>query len=125
MLGWSIRLFRVRGIQVCVHWSLVIMLAWIGHDGWTEAGAMGLFWSVATGIAFFACILLHEFGHSFAAMRFGVGVRRILLMPIGGMAEFDRIPRSPGQEFWVTAAGPAVNFVLAGVLAVVLPFPDG
>jgi len=46
-------------------------------------------WSVLTLLTCFACVLLHELGHSAMAMHFGVRVRRILLMPIGGMAEFD------------------------------------
>jgi Zn-dependent protease len=47
-------------------------------------------------------------------------VRRILLMPIGGMAEMDDIPRQPSRELLITLAGPAVNFVIAGVLWLVL-----
>jgi Zn-dependent protease len=62
---------------------------------------------------------LHELGHSLTARRYGVKVPRILLLPIGGMAEFDRIPRKPSQELLITIAGPAVNFVIAAVL---LPF---
>jgi Zn-dependent protease len=54
-------------------------------------------------------------------MHYGIGVRRILLMPIGGMAEFDEIPRQPGRELLITLAGPAVNFVIAGLLWVLLP----
>ncbi|HZZ17931.1 MAG TPA: M50 family metallopeptidase, partial [Opitutaceae bacterium] len=64
----------------------------------------------------FVCVVLHELGHSLTAMRFGVNVRRILLMPIGGVAEFDRIPRSPAQELLITVAGPSVNFTIAGLL---------
>ena len=76
----------------------------------------GLWWSAATFLAFFTCVVLHELGHSLTAMRFGVGVRRILLMPIGGMAEFDSIPRQPRQELLITLAGPAVNFAIAALL---------
>jgi len=116
MLGWSINLFRIRGIQLAVHASFFLLLAWVADEGWREAGLTGLFWSSAMLVAFFGCVVLHELGHSFTAMRFGIGVRRILLMPIGGMAEFDAIPRQPGREFLITLAGPAVNFVLAGLL---------
>ena len=78
--------------------------------------ATGLIWSVLIVCAFFACVVMHELGHSFAARRYGVGVRRILLMPIGGMAEFDSLPREPGKEMVITFAGPAVNFALAVLL---------
>jgi Zn-dependent protease len=116
MLGWSINLFRIRGIQLTLHFSFVLLLAYAAMEGYEEAGPAGIFWSTALLIAFFTCVVLHELGHSFTARRFGVGVRRILLMPIGGMAEFDSIPRQPGREFLITVAGPAVNFAIAAVL---------
>lgn len=109
-------LFRVRGILLSVHFSFLIWLAFKAHEGWEEAGWPGLVWSVATLITFFTCVVLHEFGHSFTAMHYGIGVRRILLMPIGGMAEMDDIPRQPKREFLITLAGPMVNFVIAAVL---------
>ena len=115
MLGWSINLFRIRGIQLTLHFSFVLLLAYAAMEGYEEAGPAGIFWSTTLLIAFFTCVVLHELGHSFTARRFGVGVRRILLMPIGGMAEFDSIPRQPGREFLITAAGPAVNFAIAAV----------
>ncbi|HWA87212.1 MAG TPA: site-2 protease family protein [Opitutus sp.] len=125
MLGWSINLFRVRGIQLAVHFSFFLLLAWVANEGW-EAGRMsGLLWSVATLLAFFGCVVLHELGHSFTAIHFGIGVRRILLMPIGGMAEFDAIPREPARELLITLAGPAVNFVIAAILGGLVGVPSG
>lgn len=124
MLGWSLNLFRVRGILLSVHASFFLLLAWIAHEGWQLDGWTGLFWSTGTLLAFFACVVLHEFGHSFTAMHFGIGVRRILLMPIGGMAEFEAIPREPMREFLITLAGPAVNFAIAAVLWLTVGFPD-
>jgi len=120
MLRWSVNLFRVRGIQLALHGSFFLLLAYVAWEGWQNAaldggggGMAGAAWNLGIAIAFFACVVLHELGHCFAAMKFGVGVRRILLMPIGGMAEFDQIPREPGRELLITVAGPAVNFVLA------------
>ena len=121
MLGWSLNLFRVRGIQLAVHFSFFLLLAVNAFDGWADAGWPGLWWNTAALIAFFVCVVLHELGHSFTALHYGIGVRRILLMPIGGMAEFDAIPREPRREMWITLAGPAVNFVIAAVLWLVLP----
>ena len=119
MLGWSINLFRVRGIQIALHFSFLLLPAYVAYVGYQDAGTAGLVWSVLLLLAFFTCVVLHELGHSLAARHFGVGVRRILLLPIGGMAEFDTIPRQPAQELLITAAGPAVNFA---IVAILLPF---
>src|SRR5207244_11707330 len=113
MLGWSLNLFRVRGILLAVHFSFFLLLAVNAFDGWAESGWPGLWWNTAALLTFFACVVLHELGHSFTAMRYGIGVRRIPLMPVGGMAEFDTIPRQPRREPVITRAGPAVNFRIA------------
>jgi CBS domain-containing protein len=59
--------------------------------------------------------LLHELGHALTALRFGVGIVSITMYPIGGVARLKSQPR-PMQEIWITAAGPAVNLVLAAML---------
>jgi Zn-dependent protease len=125
MLGWSINLFRIRGIQLSLHFSFVLLLVYAGYEGWQDEGGTGMAWGVVTLLAFFTCVVLHELGHCFTGMRFGVGVRRILLMPIGGMAEFDEIPRQPSREVLMTLAGPAVNFAIAGLLWCAVSFPPG
>jgi Zn-dependent protease len=123
MLGWSINLFRIRGIRLSLHFSFVLLLAYAAEEGWRESGWTGVAWGVGALVAFFTCVVLHELGHSFTAMHFGANVRRILLLPIGGMAEFDRIPRRPLHEILITVAGPAVNFVIAGLLWCLVRFP--
>ena len=118
-------LFHIRGIRLAVHGSFFLLLAYYAWWGWAHTGASGAAWSVVMMLAFFTCVVLHELGHSFTARRFGVNVRRILLMPIGGMAEFDSIPRQPRSELLITLAGPAVNFVIAALLATFVRFPGG
>lgn len=118
MLGWSINLFRIFGIQLAVHASFVLLLAYYGYRGWQQGGLVGGLWSVAVIVLFFVCVVLHELGHSLTARRYGVRVPRILLLPIGGMAEMDQIPRRPSAELLITIAGPAVNF---GLVVLFLP----
>jgi Zn-dependent protease len=108
----------------------LLLLVYVGIEGWrtdpdggSPDGWTGVFWNVTIVVAFFICVILHELGHSFAAMHFGVQVRRILLMPIGGMAEFDSIPRQPAREVLITLAGPAVNFAIALMLWLFAPRP--
>ncbi len=113
MLNWSLKLFRVYGIRLEIHFSFIILLIFFGYEGWKEAAFEGLLWGIFFLISLFTCVVLHELGHSLTALKFGIRVRRILLLPIGGMAQFDHIPKEPWKEFAITIAGPAVNFVLA------------
>ena len=126
MLGWSIRLFRVLGVMLEVHVTFLLLLGYVAWEGWRampEAHFQGVAWTLAYVLLLFTCVVLHEFGHALTAQRYGVGVPRILLLPIGGMAEFDSIPRNPQEEITIALAGPAVNFLIVSVLLVFVPFP--
>lgn len=117
MLRWSIALFRVFGIRLEMHATFVLLLVAAGWLGASNGGATGVVSSVSTVILMFGIVVLHELGHALAARRYGIRASRILLLPIGGMAEFDSIPRQPRREILIALAGPAVNFLLAGLIA--------
>jgi stage IV sporulation protein FB len=63
-------------------------------------------------------VLAHEFGHIFTARYFGVATPTVTLLPIGGVAQLERIPEKPSEEFLVAIAGPLVNVAIAIVLVV-------
>jgi Zn-dependent protease len=123
MLGWSINLFRLFGIRLAVHFTFLLLLAYVAWAGWMDGGWPGVGWSLVFVALLFTCIVLHELGHSLTARRFGIGVPRILLLPIGGMAEFESIPRQPRSELLITLAGPAVNFTIVLLLLPLVSLP--
>ncbi len=114
-------MFRVFGIRLAAHFTFPLLLAYAVWDGWRVGGWAGGAWSGVAVLLLFTCVVLHELGHSLTAQRFGIRVSRILLLPIGGMAEFDTIPREPRRELLITLAGPAVNFTIVLILLPWLP----
>jgi Zn-dependent protease/CBS domain-containing protein len=128
------RLFRLLGIPIFIHpsWLIVLALLTLSLAGgypdmlqeafpgeaprvpWYASWAMGLI----TAAAFFTCILLHELGHALVARARGVPIRGITLFLFGGVAEIEDEPPSPGTEFLMAVAGPAVSACLVAVLGV-------
>ncbi len=119
-MGGALNLFKVRGIQVRMHITFPLILIWaaIQFGIISRQGLTGAIFGVIVTLLLFAIVVLHELGHSFAALRYDVPVEEIVLLPIGGVAKLARIPENPRQEFIIAIAGPLVNFVLAAVLVV-------
>ncbi len=76
-------------------------------------------------VLLYASVLVHELAHSVVARGYGLPVRRILLYPLGGVSEIEREAPTPGREFAVAGAGPALSLVLGAIgwgLAQVAPY---
>lgn len=121
-MKWSLNLGKIAGIKILVHWTFILLLAWIaftevqrGSDTFT------ILLAIAFILAVFLCVVLHELGHALTARQYGIQTKVITLLPIGGVASLERMPEKPKQELLVALAGPAVNVVIAFILWLVLP----
>lgn len=119
-MRWSIRIARVAGIDIKLHLTFLLFIAWIGFSYYQRGGSTAAVDGVVFVLAIFGCVLLHEFGHALAARYFGIRTPDITLLPIGGVARLQRLPDKPVQELVVAIAGPLVNALIAAVLIFVL-----
>lgn len=115
-MSWSFKIGRVAGIAIKVHLTFFLILI-LGAVQWGQPyGLIGAIYGVALMILLFVCVTLHELGHSLVAQRFGVAVREIVLLPLGGVALLERNASKPWHEFLIAVAGPLVNVVISIIL---------
>src|SRR5262249_29428087 len=113
---WSINIGHIAGTAVRIHVTFLLFLGWIFIASWYSGGPQAAWSGLAFMVLLFACVLAHEFGHIFTARAFGVATPDVTLLPIGGVARLERIPKKPSEDLLVALAGPAVNVVIALVL---------
>lgn len=116
LLSRRFRIGKYLGINVFVHWTFLLLAAYVFLSSLGEGFAVAIF-MVMQLLGVFFCVTLHEYGHAMAARRFGIGTADITLLPIGGVARLHRMPRVPWQEMVVALAGPAVNVVIVFALS--------
>ena len=116
MRSWSIHLCSIFGIRLELHATFFVLLGLVAYGGFLSNEPWAPVWSLLFIVLIFGCLVLHELGHSLAAQYYGIEVIRILLLPIGGMAQFQSLPREASKELVISLAGPAVNFALVPFL---------
>jgi Zn-dependent protease len=131
-MGGSVQLARVFGIRIgaspswfVVLFLMIYYLSGLFSDllvGYSNATAYAI--AVAGALLFFLSLILHELGHAVAARRNGIGVTSIDLWFFGGLAKLTREPATPGQDFRIAAAGPAVTLLIFGLCCAALAFAN-
>ncbi len=119
----SFQLFRIFGIRIGASpsWFVVLFLMIYWLSGYfsevlsDSSNSVAFLTAVAATVLFFLSLLLHELGHALVARRLGIGTAGIDLWLFGGVAKLTRDSQTPGEEFKVAAAGPAVTAIIVGL----------
>ena len=116
----TVRLFRLFGINVYLHWSFIFLILFLMYSTYSEhQNVRSFFILLALVLIIFACVIMHEYGHALTARRYGISTHDITILPIGGVARLTHIPKNPVQELFVVFAGPAVNLAIFIILSLV------
>lgn len=117
-MGRSFRIGSARGVSILVHPSFALVLLWVMYQ-WgisASAGLRGVVFGTLVLLAVFGCVVLHELAHAVTAMHYGLRVRDITLLPVGGVARVEHAPLTPRAEMAIAMAGPAMNVLIAVAL---------
>jgi len=116
----SIKLSTINGMTVKMHWTFLILLAWvIGANAVSGLVFEKIIWSLVFIALVFLSVVAHEMAHLVVARRFGIETAEITLLPVGGISTYERLPKNTKEETLISLAGPVVNLAIAGYL---LPF---
>jgi Zn-dependent protease/CBS domain-containing protein len=126
----NIRVGSLFGIPFYINpsWFLVLGLVTLSYGSGLAAQfpslAAGLAWGLGllTALLLFGSVLAHELGHSFVALKQGIGVNSITLFLFGGLASLEKESETPADAFWVAIAGPLVSLLIAVSVASVASF---
>src|SRR2546428_5664584 len=119
-MSWSLPIIRIAGIQLRIHITFLLLIGWLAFGYYAEGGSAAALGRVIFILLLCLCVVLHEFGHAFAAKVFNINTPDITLLPIGGVARLERMPEEPVQELIIAVAGPAVNVIIAICLYLVI-----
>ncbi|HPJ30072.1 MAG TPA: site-2 protease family protein, partial [Methanothrix sp.] len=140
----ALQIGRIAGIPIRLHVTFLLIIPFVAYvfSTFTQSTSLSLFgevrqfaygfgavepfatrlsYSLAFSLLLFLCVALHELGHSFVAMRYGIKIRSITLYIFGGVASMEDIPRDPGMEARMAVAGPSVSGII-GVGCTLLSF---
>jgi len=113
MAGFSPTIGKIAGIDIELHWSFLLLLIFV---------LLISTYIFALFVILFICVLLHELSHSLTSQHYRIKVKKIVLLPIGGISVMDLDTVKPRQEFYIALAGPLASIALGLIFWVMVPF---
>lgn len=115
------RIGNYNGVPIKLHWSLGLLFIFLAYFGKEiiHLDDIGLIWFLILVLSLFLSVIFHELGHAYAAKKYGIVTRDIIISPVGGITRLEHIPK-PVDEIKVALAGPIANLLLAGLILIIL-----
>ena len=124
MRTWSIHAGRIFGVEIRIHLSFLLLLVFVWGNEQLARNTISPWRGTALLAIVFGSVVLHELWHALLGRQSGVPPKGIILFPIGGVTIFDEaqpeVPANWKREARIAASGPIINFLIAGIAAVVL-----
>ncbi|MDP2766096.1 MAG: CBS domain-containing protein [Candidatus Methanoperedens sp.] len=131
-MNMSLQIGKIMGIPIKLHITFLLILPVFGYAfannapkfGFNDVEPLSLRYALGMSAALllFACVLLHELGHSYVAKKHGTKIQSILLFLFGGVSSMEEIPRNPKIEFKMALAGPGVSLLIGSILLIIHEF---
>ncbi|GAB6054908.1 site-2 protease family protein [Methanobacterium alkalithermotolerans] len=115
----SIRILKVFGIPIELDISFLLLIIFIYVLAFFNIIPLQL--AILITLVF-ATVVIHELSHSYVAQKYGVEIKKIVLLPIGGVAQMSEVPKKPRQELFISLAGPLTNVIIAIILYLTYQF---
>jgi Zn-dependent protease/CBS domain-containing protein len=119
-MKYSFKIFSIFGIPVELHISFLVLMVLIYLIAILNVVPYVNIITAVLITLIFVSVVIHELSHCYMAKRYGIGIERIVLLPIGGVSEMEEIPKDPSKELRIALAGPVSNLIIGGVFYLIL-----
>lgn len=119
-MKYSFKIFSIFGIPVELHISFLVLMILIYLVALLNFVPYINILTAVLITLIFVSVVIHELCHCYVAKRYGIGIERIVLLPIGGISEMEEIPKDPSKELRIALAGPVSNLVIGGIFYLIL-----
>ncbi|MTK63491.1 MAG: CBS domain-containing protein [Methanobacterium sp.] len=119
-MKYSFKIFSIFGIPVELHISFLVLILLIYIIALLNLVPYINILTAVLITLIFVSVVIHELAHCYMAKRYGIGIERIVLLPIGGISEMEEIPKDPSKELRIALAGPVSNLIIGGICYIIL-----
>jgi Zn-dependent protease len=110
--SWAWTVLKIRGVPIRIHFTFALLVLFLIWRSGSRTGP-GVGGDAVLFLIVLVCVILHELGHIWVALRYGTPIIDMTLYPFGGLTRFKGHPQRWAAEALIAAGGPVANLVIA------------